>query len=672
MTFTKQIFCFIFLLGLKNYCVCQTKRGCAIEAPEDICISFTTNGDMILNWSPIIDPTNVFLRYEINSTMDGILETISNKNITQYIIDKSKLSHTFFISTISKCVPEESKNSDTIEALKLKLTNPLNGTALLEWSPVTKEIKIEYKNSSVDWTTLNTATNTTQFIDTITVCSDKQYYRISEKKNNCSSNSMELNDLFKDIIVPFTPKISTVSFDTTSHGILLKWDQNKSKDIKGYVIYVSYDGKNLMTLDTLLSPSKSEYQYANASIDATTTFSIAAFDYCLSSSPPSNQTSAKAEKHTTSLLNYDYNLCGKQIELKWIKYVGWEEIKEYHIYQKKGNQPWKKIITTPKQFYNLPTENNVTYSYIIETINGYNEHAFSNPITFIAKAPKQPLFNKIGSVSIENKNIEITPIIDLGSGIKEINIERKDNRNNTFQSIEKITTITNKTSIDKDVQTSLYPYTYRIELIDSCGFGGSYSNEATSMLLKVKTDSSSTDSYLNTLNWTSYKGFTSNVLNYSIYRKLDYELEPTFLCDIPAYQLYYDDYLALNELSIGKIEYYIIANESHSIFNKQMFSKSNSVITHLNPLVFIPNTFVPNGKNIQFKPITSLIQLNNYKMSILDRWGQLLYQTTDINEGWDGKIGSIESPLGSYRYIIEYEDSSNKEYIKRGVVTLLR
>ena len=59
-------------------------------------------------------------------------------------------------------------------------------------------------------------------------------------------------------------------------------------------------------------------------------------------------------------------------------------------------------------------------------------------------------------------------------------------------------------------------------------------------------------------------------------------------------------------------------------------------------------------------------------MSILDRWGQLLYQTTDINEGWDGKIGSIESPLGSYRYIIEYEDSSNKEYIKRGVVTLLR
>jgi hypothetical protein len=160
MTFTKQIVCFILLLGLKNYCVCQTKRGCAIEAPEDICISFTTNGDMILSWSPIIDPTSVFLRYEINSTMDGILETISNKNITQYIIDKSKLSHAFFISTVSKCVPEEHKNSDTIEALKLKLTNPLNGTALLEWSPQTKGIKIEYKNSSVDWTTLYTATNT--------------------------------------------------------------------------------------------------------------------------------------------------------------------------------------------------------------------------------------------------------------------------------------------------------------------------------------------------------------------------------------------------------------------------------------------------------------------------------------------------------------------------------
>lgn len=101
-------------------------------------------------------------------------------------------------------------------------------------------------------------------------------------------------------------------------------------------------------------------------------------------------------------------------------------------------------------------------------------------------------------------------------------------------------------------------------------------------------------------------------------------------------------------------------------------------ITITNGLVYyIPNTFTPDGDqyNQSFKPVFSS-GFDEYGMTMLifDRWGELIYETHDINYGWDGTYANNRIvPDGTYNYVIKYKIPNNDEhgYI-RGHVTLIR
>ncbi|MDR3679986.1 MAG: PKD domain-containing protein [Flavipsychrobacter sp.] len=90
----------------------------------------------------------------------------------------------------------------------------------------------------------------------------------------------------------------------------------------------------------------------------------------------------------------------------------------------------------------------------------------------------------------------------------------------------------------------------------------------------------------------------------------------------------------------------------------------------------IPNSFTPNndGINDYFFPRQKLSEgLVTFKFNIYNRWGQLIYQTTNIDgRGWDGKFNSLDQPVGVYIYTIDatYKDGESESY--KGNVTLLR
>ena len=69
--------------------------------------------------------------------------------------------------------------------------------------------------------------------------------------------------------------------------------------------------------------------------------------------------------------------------------------------------------------------------------------------------------------------------------------------------------------------------------------------------------------------------------------------------------------------------------------------------------LLIPNAFSPNadGKNDIFKP--SYVRHVNYELRIYDRWGELMFKSNDIYEGWDGKFKSKPSAEDVYIYYIE-------------------
>ena len=58
-------------------------------------------------------------------------------------------------------------------------------------------------------------------------------------------------------------------------------------------------------------------------------------------------------------------------------------------------------------------------------------------------------------------------------------------------------------------------------------------------------------------------------------------------------------------------------------------------------------------------------------MYIYNRWGQLIFETNDINEGWDGTKNGNPCNIGVYVWAIYYEGGEG-EITNKGTVTLVR
>lgn len=90
---------------------------------------------------------------------------------------------------------------------------------------------------------------------------------------------------------------------------------------------------------------------------------------------------------------------------------------------------------------------------------------------------------------------------------------------------------------------------------------------------------------------------------------------------------------------------------------------------------FIPNTFTPNndGLNDLFGPVFSGIKPNEYEMMIFNRWGQLIFESTDINTLWDGQFKGKNAQTGTYLWKLQYKEEGEVEIIwMRGHVNLIR
>ncbi len=92
--------------------------------------------------------------------------------------------------------------------------------------------------------------------------------------------------------------------------------------------------------------------------------------------------------------------------------------------------------------------------------------------------------------------------------------------------------------------------------------------------------------------------------------------------------------------------------------------------------LFIPNAFTPSkaeGRNDVFIPQGIGFLADSFEMLIYDRWGTLIYKTTDITKGWDGSIkGSGKlAEQGVYVYKIFVKDFKNRDKEFVGHLTLL-
>jgi gliding motility-associated-like protein len=103
----------------------------------------------------------------------------------------------------------------------------------------------------------------------------------------------------------------------------------------------------------------------------------------------------------------------------------------------------------------------------------------------------------------------------------------------------------------------------------------------------------------------------------------------------------------------------------------------NQILVNPSLTVFVPNTFTPNGDEINhlFYPVFSGsdIDRKNYSFLIYNRWGEVVFQTANIQDAWDGLHEGKPCMQGTYSWEIAYVESSSKS-IRRiyGHVNLVR
>jgi len=59
-------------------------------------------------------------------------------------------------------------------------------------------------------------------------------------------------------------------------------------------------------------------------------------------------------------------------------------------------------------------------------------------------------------------------------------------------------------------------------------------------------------------------------------------------------------------------------------------------------------------------------------MKIYNRWGELVYQTSDVDQGWNGTVNGKQAPLGTYIYYAELVDDMGINFVKSGEIILIR
>ncbi|MBE0648510.1 MAG: gliding motility-associated C-terminal domain-containing protein [Bacteroidales bacterium] len=104
------------------------------------------------------------------------------------------------------------------------------------------------------------------------------------------------------------------------------------------------------------------------------------------------------------------------------------------------------------------------------------------------------------------------------------------------------------------------------------------------------------------------------------------------------------------------------------------YASDSVVMLYCNVPLKMPNAFTPNndGLNDLFRPVSQPEKITTFNMLIFDRWGETIFETQDVFQGWNGTIKGRPAPLGVYVYTVIYGNPSGLTTFLKGTFTLVR
>jgi gliding motility-associated-like protein len=99
---------------------------------------------------------------------------------------------------------------------------------------------------------------------------------------------------------------------------------------------------------------------------------------------------------------------------------------------------------------------------------------------------------------------------------------------------------------------------------------------------------------------------------------------------------------------------------------------TDEVTVFFDGTLYVPNTFTPNDDEINDRFYALAKEVTDFRMMIFDRWGELVFRTDRLDDGWGGTYKGHDSPMDTYVWRIDLVEASGKERTVYGHVNLVR
>lgn len=96
------------------------------------------------------------------------------------------------------------------------------------------------------------------------------------------------------------------------------------------------------------------------------------------------------------------------------------------------------------------------------------------------------------------------------------------------------------------------------------------------------------------------------------------------------------------------------------------------VLPELDSKLEVPNCFSPNGDGFNDIWLVNALNLSTCQLSVVNRWGSLLYESTSVLPSWNGQSNAGNAPDGTYFYVLDAVGTDSKPYQLKGSITLSR
>ncbi len=469
-----------------------------------------------------------------------------------------------------------------------------------------------------------------------------------------------------DVDQPAAPTLLLATINQDNGYTDLLWTANTEPDLAGYAVYYFRNGEGYI-IDSVFNPSATSYSFLNFySAERAECYVIAAFDESRNISTLSNEL---CTIHSVA----SPDPCNNIIRVSWTGYESFPyEVLRYDIMVSENSGPYTLAGQTGIDEKEVSLSNiteGVRYNYFTKAILQNGQFSASDTTSAIASLSSPPgWINADNATVTDDDEVEISFHIDPSSDIDTFALERRTGFSGLFQQINLYTdgdteslSFTDRTTRSGEINF------YRLSAV-LCRKNAVTSNTASNINLALTNNGEEI-----ILKWNAYRQWRGSISSYTILADTgnDFEYEASVSSGDTIYALSVPG--IMYKLNKEELCFKIKASEAGNPYGISGESLSVKACTSIGEIITVPNIFTPDGDGVNdlFRPVMTF-KPSEYSLTIADRRRNILFETRDYTESWDGNAGGLPAPQDVVIWFLRISSPSGRTIDRTGTLTIVR